>query len=224
MFGLATRGQDCYSRKVVKLDDDVVDKFVLVKDRLDTKTLCHCAVESFPVSLTTSTRTNDIESQCGGQNGSVALVSHELENAVATSVTIKLARVIDGWFEIEVGGTPHDVEAVLHVLRHTRGCSNVVISLHNCSMSDEHLKKLTNILSNTGTKLKVRDLALCGDQVGGGVIRLLDNAYPALSSLEEVMLVKCGITDFPPRLGTTLTLLWLDNNPLGVSGNLLLLI
>ena len=32
------------------------------------------------------------------------------------------------------------------------------------------------------------------------------------------MLVKCGITDFPPRLGTTLTLLWLDNNPLGVSG------
>ena len=205
-FGLGSEKQgSCIgqvSRKVVRLDEKVVDKFLWVSDGgsvhcqpLSRSKLlqCHCALES-----------------------------------VNNSVSSKVAKNIDGRFVYGIAHTPHDCVAVLHVLSHTSHCHSVCINLRRCGLSDKMLTRLTDLLSIAVGKLKVVDLDLGNNKLtSNGVSDLFTRASAAFSSLERLLLndnsingdgVNSIVTSLIHTSCKSLTLLSLSDNPLGVSG------
>ena len=204
VFGLGCKKKISYSRKVVRLNDEVVDQFftIISKDNYfkDIKNqnrrlmLCHCSMES----------SDD-------------------------SVCSKSANLINGKFEGYLGFSithnPQDCIAVFHVLHRTLFCSGMILGLDNCGLNDKLLKNLADILSSAGSKLQVNELSISGNKLTDkGIADLLCRASASLSSLERLSFSftqsSSGTVDIIPLLSSfhCLTGLFVSDSPLGVSG------
>ena len=157
--------------------------------------------------------------------GLTLLQCHCALESVNNSVSSKVANDVDGQFGYGIARTPHDCVAVLHVLSYTSHCHSVRISLSRCGLSDKLLKRLTDLLSSAGGKLKVVDLNLGNNKLtSNGVSDLLTRASAAFSSLEDLTLnnnsigVNSIVTSLIHTSCKSLTLFSLSHNPLGVSG------
>ena len=116
VFGLGCQKEGSYSRKVISLDDEVVDRFLSIfhnnNDGVQKRglklMLCHCAVESM----------NDV-------------------------VGSKIGKQINGKFGynniISIAATPYDCVAVFNVLSHILHCADVTINLSHCGLTDKLL-------------------------------------------------------------------------------------
>ena len=211
-FGLGSKKQgSCIgqvSRKVVCLDEEVVDTFLVLYrsvfgffDRESKIMICHCALEA----------KNDIVSSKVAENISGKFCKFGLLSSVTS-----------------IAHTPHDCVAVLHVLSHTSHCHSLHIILSGCGLSDELLKRLTDLLSSASGELKVVQLGLGNNKLTGtGVSDLFTRASAAFPSLKELSLnnnsidgngVNNIVTSLMHTSCKSLTQLFLSNNPLGVSG------
>ena len=216
VFGLGCQKEGSYSRKVVCLDDEVVDRFLTTNcDELFSDVplmFCHCSLESM--------------------NNTVRL-------KIAKQINEKFGR-------FRFASTPRDCVAVFHVLRHTSHCFDMSIILSRCELTDKLFKELTDILTSAGSELQVRELNLFGNKITDNSVADLFNRASASfsnlkllklgrnkitdksiadlfnkvsSSLEFLDLTNNGITNIPQLFSfNNLTYLSLSNNPLGVSG------
>ena len=194
VFGLGCKKEGSYSRKVVCLDDEVVDRFLSMKFNVMDEAkrrlmLCHCSMESLNHTVY-SKISNEISGQFGSLYGSIAY-------------------------------TPHDCVAVFHVFRHTSYCSNAKIDLNLCGLTNKLLMELTDILSRAGDRLRFKELSLHANKLTDkGITDLFNRASGSLSSLDTLSLTGNKITDIMPLFSSCnkLTYLYLSHNPLGVSG------
>ena len=216
VFGLGCQKQGSYSRKVVCLNNQVVDRFLNTNcDEVFSHVplmFCHCSLESM-----NNTVGLKIAKQINGKFGGFRLAS-----------------------------TPHDCVAVFHVLRHTSHCFDMSISLSHCGLTDKLLKELTDILSSADSELRVGELNLYGNKISDKTItdlfnrasvsfsnlkllelgrnRITDKSIVDLfkivsASLELLDLNSNSITNMPQLFSfNKLISLSLSNNPLGVSG------
>ena len=206
VFGLGCKKERSYSRKVVCLNDEVVDIFFTIiskdndyEDIINQKQknkmlmLCHCSMES----------SDD-------------------------SVCSKSANQINGKFERHfesIAHNPQDCIAVFHVLRRTLFCSGLILRLVHCGLNDKLLKNLTDILFSAGSNLPVKELNISGNKLTDkGIADLLCRASTSLSSLESLSFSftqsSSGIADIIPLLSSFHCLkdLLVSDSPLGVSG------
>ena len=206
VFGLGCKKERSYSRKVVCLNDEVVDIFFTIiskdSDYKDIKNqkqmnrklmLCHCSMES----------SDD-------------------------SVCSKSANQINGQFEeylVSIAHNPQDCIAVFHVLRRTLFCSGVILRLTYCGLNDKLLKDVAYIFSSAGSNLQVKELRIGGNKLTDkGIADLLYRASASLSSLETLSFSftqsSSGTVDIIPLLSSfhCLTDLFMSDSPLGVSG------
>ncbi len=119
--------------------------------------------------------------------------------------------------------TPFDCVACFYVLRHAEICDNMNIEITDCAMDDKLLKELTDILSNANGKLQVETLSLEETKLSDkGVADLFKRASASFTALNYLSLRQNNFTDimssFMHASCTSLTLLDLSDNPLGVSG------
>ena len=199
VFGLGCKKEKSYSRKVVCLNNEVVDQFFGIKnDQNNSRSkrrlmFCQCSMESSDVT-----------------------------------VCSKIAEEINGKFEeipYSIACTPHDCVAVFHVLRHTSHCSGMILRLDNCGLNDKLLKELTDILSIVGGNLQIKKLTISGNKLTDkGIADLLCRALASLSSLESLSFSftqsSSGTVDVIPLLSSfhCLATLNVSDGPLGVSG------
>ena len=119
VFGLGCQKEGSYSRKVICLDDEVVDRFLATDynklfSRLFSNVplvFCHCSLES-------------------------------MNNTVSQKIANRLNGKFDCGRISSIASTPHDCVAVFHVLRHTSHCFNMRINLCRCGLTDKLLKEL----------------------------------------------------------------------------------
>ena len=204
VFGLGCKKETSYSRKVVCLNDEVVDQFFTIiskdndyeditnqKQKNRRLMLCHCSMES----------SDD-------------------------SVCSKSAKLINGKFEEDyssIAHTPQDCVAVFHVLRQTLFCSGVILNLYHCGLNEKLLKDLADIVSSAGSNLQVKKLSISGNKLTDkGIADLLCRASASLSSLESLSFSftqrSSGMDIIPLSLSHCLTELYVSYSPLGVSG------
>ena len=219
MFGLGCQEEGSYSRKVICLDDEVVDRFFTTDyDKFFSHVplvFCHCSLES-------------------------------MNNTVSQKIANRLNGKFDCEGISSIASTPHDCVAVFHVLCHTSHCFDMRINLSDCELTDKLLKELTDILSSAGSELQVGELNLIGNKITDNSITDLFNRASASfsnlkslklrgnkitnksiadlfkivsASLEFLNLNSNGITNIPQLFSfNNLNSLLLSNNPLGVSG------
>ena len=199
VFGLGCKKERSYSRKVVRLNDEVVDQIFCIKNDYDVSRsrrmlmFCHCSMES----------SDDM-------------------------VCSKTVNLINGQFDVytsSIDHTPQDCVAVFHVLRQTLFFSGMILSLDHCRLNDKLLKVLTDILSSAGSNLQVKELSISGNKLTDkGIADLLCRASASLSSLERLSFSftqsSSGTVDIIPLLSSfhCLTSLNVSDSPLGVSG------
>ena len=119
--------------------------------------------------------------------------------------------------------TLFDCVAGLYVLHHATKCDDMVIRIWNCTIDDKLLKELTDILSNANGKLQVKELSLKQTKLSDkGVADLFKRASAAFTALYYMLLYQNNFTDimslFMHTSCTSLKVLSLSHNPLGVSG------
>ena len=203
VYGLGCQKEGSYSRKVICLNDKVVDRFFCLYDfqqpfREDQSLMfCQCAFES----------SND-------------------------SISSILGKHVNGKFGdyfVSMASTPHDCVAVFHVLHHTSHCSDMTINLSRCGLTDKLLKELTDILSSARGELQVKFLFLRGIKslelnrnkiTDKGITYLFNRDSASFSYLQRLSLSRNSITDIASLVSSCSNLidLSLSNNPLGVSG------
>ena len=199
VFGLGCKKEKSYSRKVVCLNDDVVDQFFGIKNDHDVSVsrrlmFCHCSMESLDDTVFSKT---------------VNLINGQFEGYLSTSIAC----------------TPQDCVAVFHVLRRTLFCSGMILSLDDCGLNEKLLKNLADILLSAGSNLQVKELSISGKKLTDkGIADLLCRASASLSSLERLLFSftqsSSGTVDIIPLLSSfhCLTDLFVSDSPLGVSG------
>ena len=139
-------------------------------------------------------------------------------------VSNKVANQLNGQLEGYIGSrarNPYDYAAVFHVLNHTSYCSYVRINLCRCSLRDNQLTELTDILSCANGKLQVRVLTLFENKLTDkGILDLFTSAPSSFKSLKSLCLNSNGITNVTPLFTACncLTNLSLSDNPLRVLG------
>ena len=119
-----------------------------------------------------------------------------------------------------------DTDAVIYVLDKIKECTDTYISLENCKIREDQLRRLTNALASKYGKVNVTFLTLTGGSLGNkGTFCLFNRAPDAFQSLLMLNLsgnnigAKKNIPILPINLTLTeVTKLNLSNNPLGVSG------
>ena len=204
VFGLGCKKEKSCSRKVVCLNDEVVDFFFTtirkkkdlirkLKQKNKMLMLCHCSMESLD-----------------------------------DSVCSKSANQINGKFEEyfqSIAHNPQDCIAVFHVLRRTSFCSGLILRLDHCGLNDKLLKNLADILFSAGSNLQLKELSISGKKLTDkGIADLLCRASTSLSSLETLSFSftqsSSGTVDVIPLLSSfhRLTSLYVSDGPLGVSG------
>ena len=201
VFGLGCKKERSYSRKVVCLNDEVVDQFFSIKNNHDVFNsqrrlmFCHCSMES-------------------------------LDDTVCS----KTVDLIDGQFEGVFGSiahSPQDCVAVFHVIRQTLLCSGIILHLRldHCGLNDKLLKDLADILSSVGSNLQVKELSISGNKLTDkDIADLLCRASASLASLKSLSFSftqsSSGIVDIIPLLSSfhCLRSLYVSDSPLGVSG------
>ena len=200
VFGLGCKKERSYSRKVVCLNNEVIDQFFnkISKDddfKNQRLMLCHCAMESS-------------------------------DNIVCS----KTAKEINGRFEVipyphSFAHTPQDCVAVFHVLRRTEHCSGMMLRLCLCGLNDKLLKELADILFSTRSDLQVEKLEISGNKLTDkDIANLLCKASTSFSSLESLSFSfttqrSSGIADIIPLLSLhCLASFNVYDSALGVSG------
>ncbi|XP_064389602.1 NACHT, LRR and PYD domains-containing protein 3-like [Halichondria panicea] len=195
MFGLASKHHGSRSDKVIKLDDDLMDQFIVAKSGLlqfnfneDILTLCHVAFEALNPGFSTK------------------VCKRHAKNLLYADFS-----------------TSFDCVACFYVLRHATKCDDMVVSMSFCPIDDKMLKELTDILSNANGKLQVRQLSLQQTKLSdNGVADLFKRASAAFIALSGLILSKNNFTDimlsFMHTSSTSLSQLNLSHNPLGASG------
>ena len=197
VFGLGCKKERRYSRKVVCLNDEVVDQFftyIIHKAQMNRSLmLCHCSMESSDDSVC-SKSANQINGKFEGYFGSIA---HNSEDCIA----------------------------VFHVLRRTLVCSGLILRLSHCGLNDKLLKNLTDTLSSAGRNLQVKVLSIQGNMLTDkGIADLFCRASASLSSLRSLSISftqsSSCIANIIPRLTffRSLTSFSVSDSPLGVSG------
>ena len=216
VFGLGCKKERSYSRKVVCLNDKVVDQFFTViskdndykniknqKQKNKRLMLCHCSMESSDDSVC-SKSANQINGKFEGYFGSIA-------------------------------HNPHDCIAVFHVLRRTLVCSSLILRLDHCGLNDKLLKILADILVSAVSNLQVKMLSISGNMLTDkGIADLLGRASASLSSLKSLSFSftqSSSGTAFTQRSSSAivhiiplslsfhcLSELYVSDSPLGVSG------
>ena len=162
VFGLGCKKERCYSRKVVCLNDEVVDQFFSInrdfldEDSMDRRLmLCHCSMESSDDTVYSKTA-KEINGQFEGVTGSIAY-------------------------------TPQDCVAIFHVLRQTSSRSGMILNLSHCELNDKLLKELTDILSSAGNELQIKELSVSDNKLTDkGVTDLFCRASTSLFSLKSL--------------------------------------
>ena len=162
VFGLGCNKERSYSRKVVCLNDEVVDQFFSInrdfldEDSMDRRLmLCHCSMESSDDTVYSKTA-KEINGQFEGVTGSIAY-------------------------------TPQDCVAILHVLRQTSSRSGMILNLSHCELNDKLLKELTDILSSAGNELQIKELSVSDNKLTDkGVTDLFCRASTSFFSLESL--------------------------------------
>ena len=202
VFGLGCKKERSYSRKVVCLNDEVVDQFFGIRNNYyvfdDSMSrwlmFCHCSMES--------------------------------SDDVVCSKTVNL---INGQFEVyssSIARTPQDCVAVFHVLRRTFS-SGLILRLDHCGLNDKLLEDLAYFISSAGSNLQVKKLSISGNKLTDkGITDLLCRASASLSSLKSLSFSftqsssASGIADIIPLLSSfhCLSDLYVSDSPLGVSG------
>ena len=193
VFGLGCKKEGSYSRKVICLDDKVVDRFLSmdsdVMDGANKIMLCHCSMES-------------------------------LNHTVHSKISNELSGQFKGFYS-SIAHTSHDCVAVFHVLRHTSHCSDMAINLSDCGLTDKLLMELTDILYRAGGRLRFKELSLDSNKLTDkGITDLFNRASASFSSLDTLSLTGNKITYIMPLFPSfnKLQFLNLSDNPLGVSG------
>ena len=166
VFGLGCKKEGSYSRKVVCLDDEVVDRFLTTNcDEIFSHVplmFCHCSLES-------------------------------MNNTVGLKIVKKINGKLGSF---RLASTPHDCVAVFHVLRHTSHCFDMSINLSRCELTDKQLKELTDILSSAGSELQVGELNLIGNRItDNSIADLFKRASASFSNLKSLNLQGNKITD-----------------------------
>ena len=198
VFGLGCKKKISYSRKVVCLNDEVVNQFLILSKLSDTKMqtlmLCHCSMES-----SDNTVCSKIAKEINGQFE---------ENPYGS-----------------IAHTPQDCVASFHVLSRTVHCLDMTLSLDDCGLNDKLLKDLADILSSAGSNLQLKKLSVSGNELTDkGIADLLCRASASLSSLKTLSFSftqkSSGIADIIPLLLSfhCLRFLYVSDSPLGVSG------
>ena len=119
--------------------------------------------------------------------------------------------------------TTFDFVAGFYVLRHAVNCDGMVIRISHCAIDYKLLKELTDILSNANGTLQVTRLTLQQTKLSDkGVADIFKRASAAFTALHVLWLEHSNFTNvmssFMHTSCTSLTLLGLSHNPLGVSG------
>ena len=192
VFGLGCQKEGSYSRKVVCLDSEVVNRFSNLKyDYSQVRLMhCHCSLES-------------------------------LSSAVCYKIAKQMNGKFKLGHSRSIAATPFDCLAVFHVLHHTSHCSDMEIVLSDCGLTDKLLKKLTDILSSASGDLQITKLFLYSNKISNiGITDLFSQASASFSSLELLDLSSNSITNIPQLFSSCNSLLdlSLSSNPLGVSG------
>ena len=200
VFGLGCKKERSYSRKVVCLNDEVVDQFFSIKENHDDYRsrrrlmFCHYSMESS--DDTVCSKTED-------------LIDGQFEGYLSTSIA----------------HTPQDCAAVFHVLCEILFCSGMILRLDHCGLNDKLLKNLAYIFFSAGSNLQVKELSICGNKLTEkGIADLLCRASASLSSLESLSFSftqrSGGIVDIIPLLSSfhCLTDLFVYDSPLGAPG------
>ena len=85
--------------------------------------------------------------------------------------------------------TAHDCAAVLYVIDNMQEYSRLIINFSNCSISENQIKTLTDVLASKHGKLQVKKLHLSGNKLTDkSVSDLLHRASTAFQSLRELVL------------------------------------
>ncbi len=192
MFGLASKHHGSRSDKVISLDDGLMDNFLMANSKHRLKLICLVAFEALDPGF--STKVCKIHGQ--------KLLCRDFINT-----TFFLFEYV----------------ARFYVFRHAEICDDMVIEIFGCVINDKLLKELTDILSNANGKLQVRELSLIQTKLlHKDVDNLLKRASAAFTDLNKLNLSENNFTDilwsFLHTSCMSLTLLYLSNNPLGVSG------
>ncbi len=153
--------------------------------------------------------------------GDLASVCHAAFEASDQSLAKKICNVFGENLLYGDFKTPFDCVARFYVLRYALKCDNMVIRISFCAIGDKLLKELTDILSNANGNLQVRDLLLAQTKLSDkGVADLFKRASAAFIALDELSLISNNFTDIMSSFVscTSLTQLYLSENPLGVFG------
>ena len=199
LFGLCSRKHEhsYFSQQVVHFDNEIVYEF-LVSIGKDGSDESH------------ETEFSDI-----------MLLYHCALESEDDYISTFFASILGGQFE-ESYDSLYDCMAVMHILRYTSSCQEVVIDLSGCSLSDTQLINLTDILSGVKDRLKIQKLSLNDNKITDkGIADLFCRASISISSLTELSLDDNNVQNMASLLTTNcsmLTDLSLSNNSLGVTG------
>ena len=210
VFGLGCQKEGSYSRKVICLDDEVVDRFLNSNFNSEPLMLCHCSLES---------ENNAVYQKVAKQvNGefvwdsclSIAFTPHD---CVAVLYVLRHTSHCCGiWICLsDCGLTGKLLKELTDILSSEK--------LQESSLSKS---KITDADSFSKSSLSLRYLELSRNKVTDkGITDLFKRASASFTSLEELDLSGNTITDISSPISSCmykLVVLSLSDNPLGVSG------
>ena len=200
VFGLGCQKEGKYSKKVVSLNDEVVDQFLMTKYDIFSHVqlmLCHCALESLSNTVCQKI---------------AKLINGRFKLGFGISITSSTPRNC-----VSLVNSSYDYLAVFHVLRHTSHCFDLMINYSDCGLTDKLLKELADILSSKGGEHQVRELSLCGNKMtDDGINDLFSRASASFSCLvldsNRITSIEVLCSHFDSLISLSSS-----NNPLGVS-------
>ena len=212
VFGLGCHKEGSYSRKVVCLDDEVVDRF-LTADKLFTHVrlmFCHCSLESMNNSVRLK-----IAKQFNGKFGSFGLVSTPHDCVAVFHVLRHTSHCSDMTINLSCCGLTDKLLKELTDILSSAGSELQVgeLNLIGNKITDNSITDLFNRASASFSNLE--SLYLQENKITDKSIADLFK----IVSVQSLNLDSNGITDMPQLFSfNKLIILSLSNNPLGVSG------
>ena len=210
VFGLGCQKEGSYSRKVICLDEEVVDRFLNSNFNSEPLMLCHCSLESVNNAVY-----QKVAKQVNGEFVwdsclSIAFTPHDC--VAVLHVLRHTSHCCDIWICLsDCGLTGKLLKELTDILSSGK--------LQESSLSKS---KITDANSFSKSSLSLRYLELSRNKVTDkGITDLFKRASASFTSLEELDLSGNTITDISSPISSCmykLIVLSLSDNPLGVSG------
>ena len=192
----------CFSRSssvTQDLDVKQVIQCVAGRDEYNKKlSLCHCAFEA--------------------------------QNNLINDKVIQVITDNPSYFTFGSPRTAHDCAAILYVMDNMQECSRLNIDFRNSGISENQIRILTDVLASKHGKLQVKELNLAGnkltDKSVSDIFHRASAAFQSLTHLdldgnsigaESIKSITASLAKSSSS-GCRLSLLFLSDNPLGVSG------